>query len=113
MTTSRDTHPALAGRRAAFVGRRLALVALAVLTVGAVVFTGTWAIFGQEAVTDNWVGFSVLMALWFGLLSALMAMVLAVVAGMRGQAWSHVVLPLATFPAVVVVIALLETFVFE
>jgi hypothetical protein len=52
-------------------------------------------------------------ALFVGLAVSFAAMAGAVFAGLRHEPWSRLWLPLATFPGVVVIIALLEAFVFE
>lgn len=52
-------------------------------------------------------------ALFAGLLGSFVALLVACYAGPRHHRWSELVLPLATFPAVVAAVALLEAFVFE
>jgi hypothetical protein len=104
------------GRRVRSTGgtaRRLASLSLVVLALGAVLFGTAWAIGGEDAVSDNWVGMSVVVALFTGLTGSFVALLLAAYAGMRHHRWSELLLPLVTFPAVVVAVALLEAFVFE
>ena len=72
-----------------------------------------WAIGGQDAVSDNWVGVSVVLGLFSGLAGAFLALVTAVVAGVQGEPWGRLLLPLLTFPGVVLVVVLMEAFVFE
>ena len=98
----------LDGRRAGGAG-----LALVVLGSAAVLFASAWALGGQDAVSDNWVGVTVVVALFVGLAVSFAAMAGAVFAGLRHKPWSRLWLPLATFPGVVVIIALLEAFVFE
>ncbi|MFM6849046.1 MAG: hypothetical protein ACKOVB_08055 [Terrabacter sp.] len=93
--------------------RQLAAVSLAVLLAGAVLFAGAWLVGGQDAVSDNWVGVTVVVALFAGLAGTLTALFTAVVAGLRHEPWRQLRLPLTAFPAVVLVVGLLEAFVFE
>ena len=93
--------------------RRLAGLALVVLVLGAGLFAGAWAIGGDDAVSDNWGGWTVVVALFVGLIGTFTALLLAMYEGWRHRAWSDLVLPLTAFPAVVLVVALLEAFVFE
>jgi chromate transport protein ChrA len=102
-------HPTPIGEMA----RRLAGLALAVLVFAAVLFASAWAIGGEDAVSDNWVGVSVVVGFFAGLLGSFVALVAAIVAGLRREPWSRLWLPLATFPAVAVVVVLLEALVFE
>ena len=101
--------PAVAGATA----RSLALLGLVVLACGAVLFAGAWLIGGQDAVSDNSVGVTTVLALFVGLFVSFTALVAAVFAGSRHEPWSRLRLPLATFPAVVIIVVLLEAFVFE
>ena len=93
--------------------RQLAGSSLAVLLAGAVLFGGAWLVGGEDAVSDNWVGVTVVLALFAGLAGTLAALVTAVVAGLRHEPWRHLWLPLTAFPAVVLAVGLLEAFVFE
>ncbi|KRE95076.1 hypothetical protein ASG76_05140 [Nocardioides sp. Soil774] len=101
------------GRAAATFSRQLAALSLVVLLTGAVLFAGAWLVGGQDAVSDNWVGVTVVVALFAGLAGTFTALFTAVVAMVRHEPWRHLWLPLAAFPAVVLVVALLEAFVFE
>lgn len=98
---------------AARLAHRLARLALLVLVGGAVLFAGAWATGGDAAVSDNWVGVTVGAALFAGLIGAFGALVTAVIAGLRHEPWDRLWLPLATLPAVLLVVGLLEAFVFE
>jgi hypothetical protein len=95
------------------VARSLAVASLGVLASGAVLFGAGWAVGGEDAVSDNWVGLVVAVALFAGLGTSLAAFVTAVLAGVRHEPWARMWLALGTFPAVVVVLALLEAFVLE
>ena len=107
---SRPRHDAGAAAGAAW---QLAVVSLVVLALGAVLFGAAWVIGGEDAVSDNWVGVSVVVALFAGLAGSFVALLMAAYAGLRHHRWSELWLPLATFPAVVAAVALLEAFVFE
>lgn len=112
-----DTSPSANGRGASaaagVMARRLAGGALVVLVLAAVLFGGAWVIGGDDAVSDNWVGVTVVLALFLGLCSAFIALVIAVFAGLVHEPWGRLWLPLATFPTVVAIVVLLEVFVFE
>lgn len=107
MSTTRAGGP---GHGIAQVAR---IASLAVLVLAALLFAVAWAIGGQDAVSDNWVGVSVVLGLFSGLAGAFLAMVTAVVAGLQGEPWGRLLLPLLTFPGVVLVVVLMEAFVFE
>jgi hypothetical protein len=102
-------HPTPTGEMA----RHLAGLALVVLVAAAVLLVSAWAIGGENAVSDNWVGVSVVVGLFTGLIGSLVALGAAVVAGLRHEPWSRLWLPLTTFPAVAVVVVLLEVLVIE
>ena len=112
----KGTSPVVSHRGATAAGgsaRRLAGLALVVLVLGAVLFAGAWAIGGDDAVSDNWVGMTVVVALFMGLIGTFTAFLVALYEGWRHRTWSRLWLPLAAFPAVVLVVGLLEAFVFE
>jgi hypothetical protein len=112
----KGTSPLVSHRGAAAAGasaRRLAGLALVVLALGGVLFAGAWAIGGEDAVSDNWVGMTVAVALFTGLIGTLVAFLMALYEGWRSRTWPGLWLPLTAFPAVVLVVALLEAFVFE
>lgn len=109
MSTAHAGTPAAAGRGA----RALAGGSLAVLTAAAVLFAVAWAVGGDEAVSDNWVGITVAVGLFAGLACSAVAFVTALVAGVRKEPWARLWLPLVTFPGVVLTVVLLEAFVFE
>nr|WP_300051795.1 hypothetical protein [uncultured Nocardioides sp.] len=104
------------GRDDRWAGRtawRLAALSLMVLALGAVLLGTAWAFGGDEAISDNWVGMTVVLALFAGLSGSFVAEMMALWAGIRHERWATLWLPLAMFPAVVTVVALLEAFVFE
>jgi hypothetical protein len=103
-------------RRPASIGgmaRRLAGLALAVLALSAALLALAWAIGGEDAVSDNWVGMTVAVGFFSGLVGSFVALVAAVLAGLHHEPWSRMWLPLATFPAVAAVVVLLEALVLE
>ncbi|HEX5916522.1 MAG TPA: hypothetical protein VFY76_01655 [Nocardioides sp.] len=93
--------------------RRMAGVALVVLVLAAALFGSAWAIGGEDAVSDNWVGLTVMFGFFAGVVGSFVALATAVFAVLRGEPTSRMWLPLATFPAVVIVAVALEAFVFE
>ena len=93
--------------------RWLAEGAIAVLMLGAVLFSGAWLIGGEGAVSDNWVGVTTVMALFTGLIGSLVAMVIGLVVAVRHGVSSRLWLPMMTFPVVLVVVVALEAFMFE
>jgi len=106
-------HTGHGGWAADRVARSLAVASLGVLLSGAVLLGAGWAVGGEDAVSDNWVGLLVAVALFAGLATSLAAFVTAVLAGVRHEPWASMWLALGTFPAVVVVLGLLEAFVLE
>lgn len=112
----KSTSPVASRRGAAAAGeiaRRSAGLSIVVLVLGAVLFGGAWAVGGDDAVSDNWVGATVMVALFAGLFGSFAALLTAVFAGLRREPWSRLWLPLTTFPAAVVIVGLLEVLVFE
>ncbi len=95
------------------MARRLAGLSLAALALSAALLACAWAIGGEDAVSDNWVGMTVAVGFFSGLVGSLTALVVAVLAGLRHEPWSRLLLPLVTFPAVAAVVVLLEAFVLE
>ena len=113
MGDASSIHPGRHVRPTGGTAGRLASLSLVVLALGAVLFGTAWMIGGDDAVSDNWVGMTVVLALFAGLSGSLVAMVMALHVGMRREPWATLWLPLATFPAVVAVVVLLEAVVFE
>lgn len=113
MEETSGSHPRRDAGAAAGAAWQLTVVSLIVLVLGALLFMSAWAIGGDDAVSDNWVGMTVVVALFAGLLGSFVALLVAGYAGLRHHRWSELVLPLVTFPSVVAAVALLEAFVFE
>jgi hypothetical protein len=101
-------HGTAAGERS----ERLALLPIAVLAFGAVLFASAWAIGGQDATSDNWVGLTTVIALFTGLIGALAALVMSVVDAAKHDLPPRL-LPLVTFPSILAIVVALEAFVFE
>jgi hypothetical protein len=95
------------------VARQVAGVAVVVLALAAALFVSAWAIGGEDAVSDNWVGMTVMVGFFAGLAGSFVALAAAVFAVLHDEPRSRMWLPLATFPAVVLVTLLLEALVLE
>jgi hypothetical protein len=113
MRTTSSGAPPRGAAAAGQIARRGAGLALAILVFAAALFSSAWALGGQDAVSDNWVGVTVVVALFVGLIGSFAALVTALFAGVQHERWSRLWLPLTTFPTAIVIVALLETFVFE
>ena len=98
-----------AGRAA----QRLAGAALVVLVLAAALFGSAWAIGGEDAVSDNWVGLTVMFGFFAGLVGSFVALAMAIFAVLHDDPVSRMWLPLGAFPVVVVVAVLLEALVLE
>ncbi|MFN8190795.1 MAG: hypothetical protein U0R78_10235 [Nocardioidaceae bacterium] len=93
-------------------------VGLAELAIGVVVAAGVllgvaWLVGGADAIEDTWVGMLSVAALYGSLLSAALAWLLAVGVRIKHEAWTWLWLPLATLPALVVLLLLGELFIWE
>jgi hypothetical protein len=80
-----------------------------VLGVSYAIFGVAWAFGGEDAVSDTFVGALAGFALVAGLLVSLVAFIMAVVAAVKYQQWALLWLPLGLFPALAVVVAVVET----
>lgn len=80
-----------------------------VIVVSYTIFAVAYAAGGEDAVSDNWVGFLGAVALLGGLVVSLAALVLAVAARVRHEQWPLLWLPLALFPVLFTVVVLVET----
>ncbi len=87
---------------------RLAVVVAAVLAVAYSVFGLTWAFGGEDAVSDTFVGYLAGYSLVGGMAVALVAFVMAVVARAKHQRSALLWLPTALFPALIVIVTLIE-----
>jgi hypothetical protein len=91
----------------------LALFAAILVLAVAALFAIAYAIGGEDATSDNWVGLITMLGLYGGLLSSLGAFVMAFVAW-RVEEFSRTLwLPLAVFPALVAFIVLGEAYWWE
>ena len=88
--------------------------AVAVFVVVAVaVFAIAYAIGGQDATSDNWVGALAVVGLVGGLLTSLGALVIAVAAWLSHERTRLLWFPLALFPALLAFVVLGEAFWWE
>jgi hypothetical protein len=86
----------------------VAATAAVLVVIGVVVFGVAYAIGGEEATADNWVGLVSVFAILLGLPMSLLAFAMAVVAKVRHEPWRTLWLPLAVFPAVAAFLVLGE-----
>jgi hypothetical protein len=84
-----------------------------VVAVSYAIFGVAWAVGGEDAVSDNWVGFLGALAMLGGLATSLVAFVLAMVAKVKHEQWKLLWLPLVLFPALLAVVLLVEAFWME
>ena len=91
----------------------LAAAVVVVVVVAYAIFAVAWVFGGQDAVSDNWVGFLAAVALVGGLAVSFAATALAVVAKYRHDDWPLLWLPLSVFPVLLVLVLLAETFLME
>jgi hypothetical protein len=87
----------------------LAAAVAVVIAVSYAIFAVAWAVGGSDAVSDNWVGLLAAFALLGGLAASLAAFLLAVAAKVKHERWAILWLPLSLFPALLVVVVLVET----
>jgi hypothetical protein len=81
---------------------------VAVLGVSYSIFGLTWAFGGEDAVSDTFVGYLAGFTLVGGMLAALVAFVMAIVAHVKHQRWTLLSLPMVLLPALIVIVALVE-----
>jgi len=86
----------------------LAAAVVVVLAVSYAIFGVTWAIGGEDAVSDTFVGYLAGFALIGGLVAALAASALAIVAKVKHERWALLWLPLALFPTLLAIVVLVE-----
>lgn len=91
----------------------LAAVVAVVVAVSYTIVAVAYAVGGDKAISDNWVGFLGAFAILGGLATSLVAFVLAIVAKVKHERWALLWLPLCLFPALLVVVVLAETFWLE
>ncbi|MDO7868000.1 hypothetical protein [Nocardioides jiangxiensis] len=102
-------HPGTAGPQSL----RTAHYAWGTLLAAAALFGAAWTVGGEDAVSDNWVGMTVMLLFLLGLIGSTAALAMATYAGLHGEPWRRVWPALATLPAVLVTVVLLELLVFE
>lgn len=110
--------PASAGsdpRHSPLAQRAVGLSALCGLVFAASIATFgiAYAIGGASATEDNWVGLLVASMALVGLLGALAAFVLAIMATVKQERWALLWLPLGVFPALLLFVVLGEAFWWE
>lgn len=91
----------------------LAVAAAAVFVVSQAIFGVTWLVAGEDAVSDNAVGYLAGFSLLGGLLVSAIAFAMALVARRRGHRAGLLWFPLAWFPALIVLVVLAEVLWFE
>lgn len=91
----------------------LAMLVVAMLVVSYAIFGVTYAVGGEDAVTDTWVGALGGAALLGGLGASLVAFVLAVVAKVTHIPHALLWLPLAVFPSLGAIVLITELFWLE
>lgn len=91
----------------------LAAVVAVVVAVSYTIFAVAYAVGGDAAISDNWVGFLGAFAMLGGLAASLVAFVLAIVAKVKHERWALLWLPLSLFPALLAVVVLAEMFWME
>jgi hypothetical protein len=82
--------------------------ALAVIVVSYSIFGLTWAIAGEDAVSDNFVGYLAGFALVAGLLASLVAFVMALVAHVKQQRKALLWLPMVLLPTLIIGVTVVE-----
>lgn len=108
--------PLPAGHEHTGLARWAVGIATATATVVAVsytIFAVAYAVGGDDAVSDTWVGYVAGFALLGGLGAALFAFLLAAAAKLRHEQWRWLRLPLALFPVLAGATLLAEVFWME
>lgn len=91
----------------------LAAVAAVVVAVSYTIFAVAYAVGGDAAISDNWVGFLAAFAMLGGLAASFVAFALAIIAEVKHERWALLWLPLSLFPALLAVVVLAEIFWME
>lgn len=91
----------------------LAEIVAGVVGVSYAIFGVAYAVGGDDAISDNWVGYLGGVALVGGLAASLVAFVMAMVSKSRHEQWRLLWLPLSLFPALLAVVVLAEVFWME
>jgi len=108
-----STDPARGHALMARLAVGLAAVVAVVVAVSYAIFAVAYAVGGDAAISDSWVGALGAFAMLGGLAASLVAFVLAVVAKVKHERWALLWLPLSLFPALLAVVVLAETFWME
>lgn len=88
-------------------------VVAGVVTAASALVGVAYAVGGDDAISDNWVGFIGGVALLGGLSTSLVAFVLAVLARIGQDRWRLLWLPLLLFPGLMALVVLAEAFWLE
>lgn len=91
----------------------LAAVVAVVVAVSYSIFGVAYAVGGDKAISDNWVGFLGAFAMLGGLAASFVAFALAIVAKVKHERWVLLWLPLSLFPALLAVVVVAEMFWME
>lgn len=89
------------------------VVVVVVMTIVYGVFACAWIVNGEDAVSDNWLGWSAAVTLLASLVLSLAAFLVAVLAMARREHRPMLWLPLWLFPVLAVTVTVLELFVIE
>lgn len=103
-----STGPAQRQTRLARWAVGIAVAVVVLVGVSYAIFGLAWALGGEDAVSDTFVGYLAGFALVAGMLASLAAMVMAIVAKVKHQRRTLLWLPMGLFPALLVVVALVE-----
>ena len=99
-----DRGPSGLGRRAVI----LATIVLSVIAVSTAIFAAAYVAGGDDAISDNWVGYLAGTAWLGGLGVSLVAFVMAIVAKVRHTGQVRLWFPLALFPTLTTAMVLIE-----
>jgi len=91
----------------------LAAAVAVVVVVSYTIFAVAYAVGGDAAISDTWVGSLGAFAILGGLVASFAALVLAVVAKVKHERWALLWLPLSLFPVLFAVVVLAELFWLE
>lgn len=105
---STSAGPARVRTNAANWAIRIAWAVVTILAVAYAIFGVTWAVGGEDAVSDTFVGYLAGFALVGGILASLVAFAIAMIARAKHQRPALLWLPIALFPALVLLVILVE-----
>lgn len=88
----------------------LAVIVVTVVTVAYTIFGVAFAVGGDDAISDTWVGYLAGISLLGGLAASLASFLMALVARLRGARQRLLWLPLTVFPALATIVLLAELF---